>query len=143
MLSAGLGLVAGSGCVSRVDALTRQLESKNPANRIRAVHSIGEDQVTELLPALVNRLDDVDAAVRLYTIVALEKLTGERLGFNYAAGSHQRQEAVSNWRRYIEERANGSGKNGSGKNGSGNSVEGSAEGSDAPPEDPSESQSAG
>jgi hypothetical protein len=58
-----------------------------------------------LLPALVNRLDDDDVAVRLYTIVALEKMTGQRLGYEYAAGRGERQEAVAQWRRYIEQRA--------------------------------------
>ncbi len=105
LLSAGFGLFAGSGCVSRVDALTRQLESKDPAERIRAIHSIGEDRVDELLPVLVNRLDDEDVAVRLYAIVALEKLTGQRLDYEYAAESSRRRDAVVNWRRYIEKRA--------------------------------------
>ncbi len=90
-----------------MDALTRQLESRDPADRIRAVHSIGEEQIDNLIPALVNRLDDADAAVRLYTIVALEKLTGTRLGYEYAANRVRRQEAVANWRRYIEQRAHG------------------------------------
>ncbi|HNO79914.1 MAG TPA: HEAT repeat domain-containing protein [Phycisphaerae bacterium] len=105
VLSVGFGLFAGSGCANRVDALSRQLESKDPTQRIHAIHTIGNDKVGELIPALVDRLDDDDPAVRLYTIVALEKLTGERFGYEYAADRLKRQVAVSNWRRYIGQRA--------------------------------------
>ncbi len=105
LLSAGFGLVVWSGCANQADVLTRQLESKDPAERIRAIHAVGEQQIEALLPALVNRLDDADVAVRLYAIVALEKLTGTRLGYDYAAGSDRRREAVASWRRFVEERA--------------------------------------
>lgn len=105
LVGVGLCLGVGGGCASRVDALTRQLESKDPAERIRAVHAIGTEQIDGLLPALVNRLDDDDVAVRLYTIVALEKLTGERLGFEYSGESKARQTAVKRWRRYVASRA--------------------------------------
>ena len=105
LLGLSLCLGVGGGCASRVEALTRQLESKDPAERIRAVHAIGTEQLDGLLPVLVNRLDDDDIAVRLYTIVALEKLTGERLGFEYSGESRTRQAAVRRWQRYVASRA--------------------------------------
>jgi len=92
------------GCAGRVEVLTRQLESVDPAERIRAVHAVGTQRLDALLPALVDRLDDVDVAVRMYAIVALEKMTGTRLGYNYAGESRLRRASVTKWRRFVEDR---------------------------------------
>jgi hypothetical protein len=42
-------------------------------------------------------LDSDDPATRLLAINALERITGDRLGFDYAAPEAQRQAAISRW----------------------------------------------
>lgn len=57
------------------------------------------------LDLLVGRLDDEDDAVRMFAILALEKMTGTRLGYEYHAPFHERARAVASWRRYLIQQA--------------------------------------
>lgn len=99
-----IGMALGCGaCADSAQSLRRRLESFDPAVRVRAVMIVAEKGLTSLIPALVDRLDDEDSAVRLYTILALEKLTGQRLGYAYAAPRVQRRAAIENWRRYVHD----------------------------------------
>ncbi|MCC6322277.1 MAG: hypothetical protein IT438_12675 [Phycisphaerales bacterium] len=94
----GFGLL---GCAAPRADLRARLEDPQPIERIRAVATVTEQRRTELIPALVDRLDDADVAVRLYTIIGLEKLTGTRLGYDYAADMFSRRDAVLRWRRAV------------------------------------------
>lgn len=89
------------GCSASSAQLRRQMESINPSDRIDAVVEAARRHDKSLTPALVDRLDDEDPAVRMYAILALERLTGERMGYSYAAPTGRRREAVETWRRYI------------------------------------------
>ena len=93
------------GCASRRGDLRTRMEAYDPAERIRAIRLAGDGDRTELVPALVDRLDDEDPAVRMYAIVALEKLTGERRGYRYYDAPHVRRRCVEAWRAYVTERA--------------------------------------
>jgi len=53
---------------------------------------------------LVDRLEDEDEGVRFYAILALDRITGERFGYDYAAPIDQRAEAVDRWREYARTR---------------------------------------
>ena len=104
-LACGLLLLAcacfSGGCTASSAQLRRQMESFDPAKRIDAVIQAARRKDASLTPALVDRLDDEDPAVRMYAILALERLTGERLGYSYAAPTGKRREAVDSWRDYI------------------------------------------
>lgn len=100
-----LGLLASAciwgGCTASSAQLRRQMEAVDPARRIDAVIQAARRKDTSLTPALVDRLDDEDPAVRMYAILALERMTGERLGYSYAAPTSKRRDAVESWRSYI------------------------------------------
>jgi hypothetical protein len=54
---------------------------------------------------LVARLDDDDDAVRFFAILALERMTGTRMGYSYHTRADQRLRAVQTWRRYLQQEA--------------------------------------
>ncbi len=58
-----------------------------------------------MLPQLVDRLEDEDSAVRFAAIIALDKLTGKRLGYKYGGSLETRSAAVARWRRYVAQRS--------------------------------------
>lgn len=66
-----------------------------------AIIDAGDQQDRAAVPILVDRLEDEDPAVRFYAILALERLTGTRLGFRFEAPVHERRSAVERWRRYL------------------------------------------
>ncbi len=94
-------VVAGAGCHGRPN-LRDRLESADPAERIEAIRLAADEQNRRLTPAIVDRLDDEDPAVRLYAILALEQMTGERLGYQYAAPRSARRAAIDRWRVYLK-----------------------------------------
>lgn len=94
-----------AGCAPKGDLLETQLQSQDPAQRIRAIVQASHTARSDLLPALVDCLEDEDPAVRLYAIVALEKLTGTRLGYSYFSPPDQRREAVQAWRAHLSQTA--------------------------------------
>ena len=49
----------------------------------------------------MDRLGDDDEAVRLYAILALERISGTRLGYNYRAPEPERVRAMARWRQYL------------------------------------------
>ncbi len=81
------------------------LESRLPAERIEAVVALGNGGDPSSVPALVERLEDEDPAVRFYAILALERLTGERRGYDYRAPIDRRRAAVLRWRAYVQQSA--------------------------------------
>lgn len=58
---------------------------------------------------LVARLEDEDDAVRFFAILALDRMTGTRLGYSYHAPEDQRLRAVQAWRRYLAQQAGAAG----------------------------------
>lgn len=99
--SAVLVLVLVGGCVESTAQLRQKMESFDPARRIDAVVAAADSRATVLIPAIVDRLDDEDAGVRFYAILALDRLTGRRLGYDYAAPVGTRRQAVNAWRRFV------------------------------------------
>lgn len=75
----------------------------DPAVRIRAMREAVDRERRDLLPSLVNRLEDDDPAVRLFAIVALERMTGQRFAYRPESDRSERQAAVAAWRTYLKE----------------------------------------
>ncbi|MCP4710218.1 MAG: HEAT repeat domain-containing protein [Planctomycetes bacterium] len=84
----------------KIDSLAN-LESIDPATRIRAIKWAGENKVHNAIPLLVDRLQEQDRTVRFYAIMALRRITGDDLGFDYKADPAQRAEAVKKWRQSL------------------------------------------
>lgn len=80
------------------------IQSERPHVRIRAIHQAGELRDEKAVALLVDRLEDEDEGVRFYAILALDRITGERFGYDYAARSDRRAEAVDRWREYARTR---------------------------------------
>ena len=99
-------MVLGSGCVERGGQAMGlvALESADPAVRVQAIKWAGEQESQESLPLLVDRLMEQDASIRFFAIMALERLTGETLGYDYAGSASSRREAVGRWREWLERR---------------------------------------
>jgi hypothetical protein len=93
------------GCAPKGERLRVLLEDRDPSVQVRAIRAVAEQERHELIPALIDRLDDEDPAVRLYAILALEKLTGTRHGYDYAASSVDRQVAIDQWRDEVRRQA--------------------------------------
>lgn len=80
------------------------IQSERPHLRIRAIHQAGELRDEKAVALLVDRLEDEDEGVRFYAILALDRITGERFGYDYAAPSERRAESVNRWRTYARTR---------------------------------------
>jgi len=78
------------------------LNSPHAYERIQAIVRAGTDRDAESVPLLIDLLDDDDDAVRLYAILALEKITDTRMGYNYADPPWERSRAIQRWRRWLE-----------------------------------------
>ena len=90
-----------AGCADPRTPYPQSFNSFRPEERIRAAQHAAAIQDQQALPLLVERLDDEDSAVRLFTILSLEKLTGTRLGYEYQADEVERARSVERWRRYL------------------------------------------
>jgi len=91
-----------AGCTPDATRIRVRLQSVDPAERIGAIQDAVKTDDPSLLPLMVKRLADDDAAVRMYAIIALEKLTGTRLNYSYRAPRHIREARIAEWRRYIQ-----------------------------------------
>ncbi len=96
-----VGLLATAGCGPGRTPYPEALQSQRPQERAAAAKRAAELGDREVIGLLVDRLEDPDEAVRFYAILALEKLTGTRRGYDYRAGETDRWRAVQQWRRHL------------------------------------------
>jgi hypothetical protein len=92
---AGVTLVTLWSCAP--SATRGGFDSPNPAARLYAIHGAGRSGDKAAVPRLVECLESDDGAVRMMAIVALQRITGERRGFDPYAPAEQRQVAVREW----------------------------------------------
>lgn len=78
-----------------------QMQSADVGERVAAIRRAAERGDVSSVPHLVDRLEDEDVVVRFAAIMALEELTGDRLGYAYGAAAEKRATAVSRWRRFV------------------------------------------
>lgn len=74
------------------------LRSGNALDRARGVVAVAEAQDDLAVHKLVDLLDDSDRGVRMYAIMALERLCGEDYGYRYYESAARRAPAVERWR---------------------------------------------
>ena len=93
MIAAALLLSACSG----PKASDGGFHSDNPAAKLYAIRNAGDRKDPADIPHLVEQLESDDPAVRMFTIEALEQITGTRLGYNPYDSYLNRQSAVHKW----------------------------------------------
>ncbi|MBK7405278.1 MAG: HEAT repeat domain-containing protein [Phycisphaerales bacterium] len=82
-----------SGCVP----IPKGFDSPEPAARMEAAVDAAERGDRSKVPDLIGLLDSDDPATRMVAIRSLERLTGQTLGYDYAAGALERDAAVQRW----------------------------------------------
>lgn len=78
-------------------------DSDNPAAKLYAIRDAGERKDTTAVPQLVEQLDNDDPAVRVFAIEALERITGQRMGYNPNVSRHDRAKAVNRWEQAVRD----------------------------------------
>lgn len=89
-----------TGCARPPFEYPAALNAERPNDRVAAIRHATEIRDRSAIPLLVDRLEDEDEAVRFYAILALERLTGTRMGYEYHAPEAQRLRAVQRWRQH-------------------------------------------
>ncbi len=77
------------------------LRHQDPAYKIPAMKAAVSDQDTGAIPMLIDSLDSDDPAVRLYAIIALEKLSGQTFDYAFYADRAERQPSIQRWRQWL------------------------------------------
>jgi hypothetical protein len=108
-----LPAVAVGGCSGHGEHL-RGSDSPLPQERLRAVtHQSGADSADEIR-ALIEALESDDAAIRAAAIDELERLTGERRGYEPLGPLARRGAAVRRWVQWYNARFPGPERAGTG-----------------------------
>ncbi len=89
--------------------MPRGFDSPEPAVRMDAIVDAARREDRTAVPRIVPFLLSDDPATRLLAIRTLERLTGQTLGYDYAAPEAERGEGAERWRRYVEEQGGGRG----------------------------------
>jgi len=79
------------------------LHSDHPAAKLYAIRQAGTQRDAAAVPDLVELLGDDDPAVRMMSIEALERITGERYGYSPYADAAEREPALRRWQQAVEQ----------------------------------------
>jgi hypothetical protein len=79
------------------------LRSGNALDRARGVVAVTESRDDLAVHKLVDLLDDPDRGVRMYAIMALERLCGETYGYRYYESAPRRAPAIERWREALRQ----------------------------------------
>ena len=72
-------------------------DSDDPASKLYAIRRAGAQRDAQSIEPLVVELGSDDPAVRMLAIDALERITGERLGYNPYAPQRERRQMAQRW----------------------------------------------
>lgn len=86
---------------------TASFDAPDPNARLKAIVAAAEEGDRRAIPRLIEQLDADDPAIRLFSIRALERLTGETHGFDHAGPYWERREAIGRWREWYRSEAEG------------------------------------
>jgi hypothetical protein len=79
----------------------RKIQHPAPLVRARAVGNGDSRPSSQVVPALIGRLEDPDPVVRLAAHEELRRRTGRDFGFVPWAGSEERAGAITRWRTWL------------------------------------------
>jgi len=96
MLATTLGIV---GCTAPRGPI--EVTNPDPSGKIPAMKKAVREHDLKVVRQLIKDLDSDDAAVRLFAIHTLHKLTGQRYGYDYYADEVQRQPALNQWKQWL------------------------------------------
>ncbi len=99
------GAVLLSSCAGGGPTLYQRLQDEDPKVRVAAVVEAGQTKDHKALSLLVERLSDGEKDVRLYAIIALERITGQTLDYRFYEPPEAREQAVQRWRQYVAKAA--------------------------------------
>lgn len=92
------GICGGvAGVVGCTKPIPRGYDSHDPTGRIEAMLDTAARGDRSQIPDLIGELDSDDSAVRFTAIHTLERLTGQTLGYDYAAPEAERRAATDRW----------------------------------------------
>lgn len=92
-----LALICLPACHSS-EARRQQLVSPYPLDRVQAAVRLAEAGDEQAVDLLIELLADRDRAVRMYAILALERLCGETYGYRYYDPEPGRAASIARWR---------------------------------------------
>jgi hypothetical protein len=96
-----LSVLWAGGCATPSAELYRQFQSEDPAQRIDAAVKAGDAKDKGSIPYLVERLNDDESEVRFFSFLALKKITGQTMGYEYYLPLADREAAVQRWREWM------------------------------------------
>lgn len=97
-LAAALAGAAGCSSGTKPD-----LDSPVPAARIEAIGEASTRHDPAEIRSLIAQLDSDDPAVRVFAIASLEKVTGQRRGYDPADPERTRREAADRWQEWYRQ----------------------------------------
>jgi hypothetical protein len=96
-----LGLAAlGGSCTAPQPA--PNIADPDPQVKIAGIKQAVAKDDRASLPALVKQLDSDDPAVRFYAQEALERLAGERFGYEYYLDEDERKPSLARWQEWLK-----------------------------------------
>ena len=98
-LAGAAGLM--SSCAAGGASLYQRLQDEDPKVRLQAVVEAGQRHDHRAVGLLVERLGDGDEDVRLFASLALERVTGQTMGYRFYDLPEARQQAIDRWRQYL------------------------------------------
>jgi hypothetical protein len=96
------------GCQPPAGSIAAGLQNKDPSVRIDAIVEAARTRDQRALPLLVERLSDSEEDVRFFAGIALERVTGQNMGWKFYDPPAQREQAVERWRAWLAQRARSS-----------------------------------
>lgn len=98
-------LAAAAGCPSSGqpagEALYSRLQNEDPGVRIQAMVQAADADDQKAVPYLVEDLGNDDSDVRMFAYVALKKITGQTMGYEYFDTRRAREQAIARWRQWL------------------------------------------
>ena len=98
-----IGIVCAAALGSCGPGTIPSFQSDNPASRNSAIVEAAEAGDEQAVRDLVRMLESEEPSTRFLAIEALQRLTGESFGYDYAADEPGRRAAVERWRTYVAE----------------------------------------
>jgi hypothetical protein len=96
-------ILAFSTLACRGTLPTPNVAAEEPEARIPGIKHAAESRDRSSLPELIESLNDDDPAVRMFAIVALEKFSGDRFGYEYYLDEDRRKPAIARWREWLKQ----------------------------------------
>ena len=92
---------SGSGCGGGVGPYRPSIQSEDSHERILAIRAAADSKDHSVIPHIVDRLEDDDEAVQIFAFIALNKITGERMGYELGQDDRAREQAIERWRDHV------------------------------------------